>query len=323
MQVKYKTTPHSRKFGIELEVSPTIHKEEIGKILYSFEHLHGKSREVRVTPGTKGWDNTNSNGYWHVKYDSTCGPVGKPIDYGWEIASFIGNTEKDLEDICKAADLLTMMGVETNDNCGLHIHVDISDFCPEDVGLLLAMWLKIEFHVMAACAKRRINNPYCQFLNIRRITQNAVYNPASLNLFWEAMAPRNLTVHENADKRYSVNTIGYRTGQMVSDYSRKTVEFRFPECVLNSEHIGGWTRLLLCFVDQCQKIKIAPESIQKAESLAEVLSIIGIHGKEEFLFLDEHLCNTKIWFLRKIIQENSTGVFASEANDLLAFMLEI
>ena len=149
-QVIFKTTPHTRKFGVELEVSPFIHKSAIGLLLEDFELFFGTGRAVRVTSELKGWAMTDNNSYWHVKYDSTCGPKGKPHDYGWEIASFIGRSEQDLEIISNAAKWLADSGVQTNNNCGYHIHIDVSDFTPEGIGLLLANWLKIEYSVLSS-----------------------------------------------------------------------------------------------------------------------------------------------------------------------------
>ena len=323
MQVVFKTTPHTRKFGVELEVSPTPHKNKIGLYLEDFELFYGTARTIRVTPGEKGWTDTHSNSYWHVKYDSTCGPKGKPHDSGWEIASFIGNTERDLEIISGAADWLSDHGVKTNNNCGYHIHIDVSDFTSHQMAILIARWLKIEFAVMSACPARRLNNLYCQFLNMRRITQSAVYSPNNLLSFWEKMAPQNLTNHDNPDKKYSVNTIGYRIGQISHpNYSRKTVEFRFPECLMKSSHVENWVRFLLCFVDDCSKA-MPPEDIQKSESMTEVLQLAGLQSLSEFFLLDEKLYSTKIWFLQKIIAESPGTDYAKDAAELIAFIMKL
>jgi hypothetical protein len=323
MQVIFKTTPHTRKFGIELEVSPSINKSNLGLLIEDYELYFGSARAVRVTSDSNGWATTDANDYWHVKRDSTCGPKGKGHDYGWEIASFIGKTESDLEDIAGAADWLSEHGIQTNDNCGYHIHVDISDFSSERAGLLLARWLKIEYCVLASCAQRRINNPYCNLLNLRRVSQNATYKPTGLSRFWDQMAPANLSTHDNLDKRYTVNMIGYRIGEMKTNYTRKTVEFRFPECLLSRPHVANWVRFLLCFVDDCAKTSIVPNDLKPAETLLETLRLVGLQNKENFYLLDEHLQDTKMWFLQKIKDNTSGSNFSQEASELLAFMQQL
>jgi len=323
MQVIFKTTPYTRKFGVELEVSPDVHKTKIGTLLEDFELWCGTGRSVKVTPGIKGWDDTKSNSYWHVKYDSTCGPKGKLEDHGWEIASFIGRTAGDLRIISSAGEWLGQQGISTNDNCGYHIHIDVSDFSPERMGLLIARWLKIEFYVMSACAQRRLMNPYCQFLNIRKLIRHASYRPTNLKQFWNDMSPENLAPHDNADKRYTVNTIGYKIGQLNPIYSRQTVEFRFPECVLNKDHIGNWVRLLLTFVDDCFNTMSVPENIHNSSSLSDVMQIMGLQGEQDFFVLDKELLEAKKWFLQKINHQSGGTVYAKEASDLLAFISEI
>lgn len=320
MQVIFKTTPHTRSFGVELEVSPNIHKKKIGLLLEDYEMFYGRARSVRVTSGTNGWEETNRNAYWHVKYDSTCGPVGKGHDSGWEIASFIGRTEEDLDHIAGAAEWLGERGLSTNTNCGYHIHVDISDFSPERVGLMLARWLNIEFHIMAATAKHRLTNPYCQLLWLRRIALGVDYDPQKLKAFWNRMAPVNLNPHDNLDKRYTVNTVGYRAGQVDPFYPRKTVEFRFPECLLQRDHVANWVRLLLCFVEECRLAEEPPKDVQRVGSMVDALRIIGLQSESDFYLLDEKLSATKFWFLQKVASECKTEFYGEEAAKLLAFI---
>ena len=202
--------------------------------------------------------------------------------------------------------------MKTKDNCGFHIHIDISDFSPEQVGIMIARWLKIEFYVMSACPMRRLNNPYCQLLNIRKIGKS--YYPEEIKRFWDDMAPRDLGSHENHDKRFSVNTIGYRIGETKNPYhSKKTVEFRFPECLLKSEHIKNWIRLLILFVQE-SKNSYPPNNVFKCVTLVDSLRILGFED-----ILDEDISNVKCWFLNKIVKESIASEYASQASDLLAF----
>lgn len=322
MQVIFKNAPFTRKFGVELEVSPDIHKTKIGTLLEDFELFYGTGRTVKVTPGVNGWDTTNSNDYWHVKYDSTCGPIGKPIDSGWEIASFIGRSEKDLEVISGAGQYLLESGVCTNNNCGYHIHIDVSDFLPEKMAILIARWLKIEFSILSACPSRRISNPHCQLLNFKKIIDSVSYNPNRLLDFWNRMAPNDLGAHDNQDKRYTINTIGYRIGQSNPNYSRKTVEFRFPECLLNKNHIANWVNILMCFVEDCFLAESPPKNISRCD-LNECLQLMGLKGDENFYLLDQKLFDAKLWFLQKIKNESTGPNYVKQAEELLNFMLEI
>lgn len=320
MKTIFKSDLYKRKFGVELEVSPDIHKLRIGGFLKEFESYFNPSRLVKVTPGVNGWDETNSNNYWHVKYDSTCGPLGKNHDHGWEIASFIGRNKRDLEEISLAGDWLKKHGVSTNDNCGYHIHVDISDFSSERVALLIARWLKIEFFMLSACESRRTFSPYCASLHSRVKEKKVTYDPMFLTRFWDDISPTNLCVHDNYDKRYTINTIGYKIGQSVPSYSRKTVEFRFPECSLSKPHISNWVKILLCFVNQCYESDVVPENIDRLSSIEDALKIIGLKGEKDFYLLSRELLNTKLWFLHKIKKNCINQHYAKQASELINFL---
>lgn len=321
LPLTFKTTPHTRKFGIELEVTPNFTKNEIGMLLEDFELFYGQGRPVRVQPGFQGWADTHANDYWHVKYDSTCGPLGAGHDFGWEVASYIGRSEGDLERMAGAAEGLHRAGLKTNQNCGFHIHIDVADFSPTQIGILIAHWLRIEFCIISACPRHRLQNIYCQLLNFRRLTQGAAYNPLNPLNFWEQMAPLNLNTHRNYDKRYTLNLIGYRIGQEKPYYSRQTAEFRFPACMLDDNHVKNWVRLLLCFVDSVKRAK-APDEL-KTTSVDEALQIIGLKGTDKFILLDEKLSDTKKWFLKNIQAYSEPTAYGTEAVKELAFIDQI
>ena len=188
---------------------------------------------------------------------------------------------------------------------------------------MLARWLKIEYCVWAACAKRRVNNLGCGLLNSRKASRGIDYHPEELRMFWEGMAPENLSTHDNYDKRYTVNTIGYRIGQIKHSYSRKTVEFRFPESLLNADHIGNWVRFLLCFVDDCCNATIPPKDVSAVSTILEALQLVGLQSSEDFYLLDQKLYDAKMWFLQRIDGRKDGSIYGKEPSELLAFMQQI
>lgn len=285
-----------RKFGVELEVSPTTTKERIGMMLTEYESAHS-ARRVVVTEGKKGWAETRKNNYWHVKYDSTCGPMGKGIDYGWEVASYVGHTAEDIDLVAGAAEHLHKWGLKTNKNCGLHVHIDVSDYDEYDMGVLLAYWVKIEPILYGICDQTRLANVYCAPLSRRLRRGDVVYeSPVE---FWNDIRPRNLKIHNNKDKRVSLNTINYVIGRYKPHYDRKTVELRLPECRLDREHVANWVALIMNLVDWCS-CREPPDNLEKS-SIVETMQILGIQGDSSvFFFLDERLMRLKKWFLTKI-----------------------
>lgn len=285
MRIEYKEVTQQRKFGVELEVSPDISKSSIGQRLEFFEQVYGLKKPVVVTSTKKGWAETKANNYWHVKYDSTCGPQGKGLDFGWEIASYIAKGKEDLLNIGEASEWMHEF-LSTNSNCGLHVHVDVSDFNQKEMGLLLTHWMSIEHILISICDPCRDKNHYCRSL-WPRMDQLISCNPwLSTNNpldFWKLMQPEDFNTHNNDEKKYAINTVGFATGQLVESHSRKTVELRLPECKLGRDHVLGWTTLFLNFVDNCRSVE-PTYPIRPSYEISEVLKLIGLEERKIFGF---------------------------------------
>jgi len=321
MHIVYKSLPR-RRFGVELEVSNNVNKQWLGDVLKRYE-ASTSGRDVVITSGLKGWAETRQNTYWHVKYDSTCGPKGKGKDNGWEVASYIGWGRRDLTNISQAAGLLGLCGAEVNTNCGLHIHVDAGDLSATEMGVLLARWLKFEDILFGICDPSRTNNKYCRPLRQRwQLRSWRGYDPLAPDAFCRNIGPSDLSTHDNEDKKVSLNTVGWTTGQIAQSYSRKTVELRLPECRLELPHVLHWTSLILNFVDSCKGQSVGPDDLEPARSLREALVWLGFQGMgDEFFLFEKKLLDTKLWLLNKIAGV-ATGQ-AREAAELIEFVSKI
>jgi len=276
-----------RKFGVELEVGHKIKKTAIRRIVSS-----GTDRSVyssRYTPST-------NNAYWHIKDDATCGPIGRGGPKGIEIASFVASGIYDLSHICEVADLLASKGVEVNDNCGLHIHADASDLSEEQVGRIVASWIKLERFISLALPKRRIGNPYCGYLCYKQVSLRGK-NPLD---FYNQFKPKDLSYYENLDRRVTLNLVNYCRAIKNGNAVRKTLELRWPEGTLSGEEIKNWVRLFLNFIEHAKDAPVP--DIKKIETFQESLNLLGLgHSNKQFHFLSEGLFATKIWFLKRII----------------------
>lgn len=325
MRIEYKEITHQRKFGVELEVSPDVSKLSIGRSLEFFEKVYGLNKPVCVTSSKKGWAETKANDYWHVKYDSTCGPGGKGMDYGWEIASYIAQGQEDLLNIGEAAQWMQEM-ISTNENCGLHIHVDTSDFSQREMGLLLTHWMFIEHILIAICNPCREKNYYCRSLwplMAERISFNPWISTNNPLDFWKLMQPKNFNTHNNDEKKYAINTVGFATGQIIESHNRKTVELRLPECKLSREHVLGWTILFLNFVDTCRFLE-PTYPIHPSYEMNHILRLLGLEGRGDFWIFDEHLTKTKKWFLKKLSEsQRVSNLLRKRAANHLVFISEI
>jgi len=306
-EILYQEFPNQRRFGVELEVSNNISKQEIGVIINEYEFFYSLNRKnVRVTAGPEGWAQTRDNDYWHVKFDRTCGPLGKKIDHGWEIASYIGSNIEDVNHISRLARFLKNAGAEVNLNCALHVHVEVKDFNEHKMGILLSMWLKIENFLLMACHPSRFNNQYCMPIRRKLGRCSNWYDPECPEQVWKNLRPCNLNIHNNHDKRETLNTVGFATATCNPFFTRNTVELRLPECMLDEFHVKNWIRLIVNFVECSNKKMSAPKDLKPAKNIKEALNYLGLSGEEEFLILCPDLVSTKAWFLRKIIKNSQS-----------------
>jgi len=322
-QIIFREFPSQRRFGVELEVSNNLSKKQIGKIVNEYESIYNDNKKfVKVTSGQEGWAQTKDNNYWHVKFDRTCGETGGFFDNGWEIASFIGSGHQDADHISRLARFLNNAGAQVNLNCGLHIHVEVSDFTEADMGILLSRWLKIEDFLISICHPSRKNNKYCLPLR-KRINKTFIYfeqfvkNPIDV---WNYFKPFDLNIHNNKEKRVTLNTIGFATSLIVPSFSRKTIELRLPECILDENHVKNWLRFIVNFVEVCKNKNDLPLTFNSATNLSEILIYLGLGEEQEFPILDQDLISTKLWFLRQILNKSQNKKIIKEAQKLVEFI---
>lgn len=289
--VQYRCFDSKRFFGVELEVSNTKTQEVISNIIKK-----ETSRGVSVT----GYGQTFRNSYWHIKTDSTCGPLGHGKDKGFEVASYIASGACEIEDIGTIAQALATGGIEVNNNCGMHVHVNIADFSPTEAGVLLGRWIKIEPWIRQAVPKHRKNNKYAKFLfkaRAHRFNPLQSYDPLD---FWNLIKPTDFSVYENRQKRVALNMINYAATK-TDPWARATAEFRFPEGTLSKQDVCNWVRLFILFVESSQKASMPP-NLLPAKNLDEVMEILGLTSTKSFYILDQDLYDLKIWFLNRLIQ---------------------
>jgi hypothetical protein len=313
----YRETSSDRRFGVEYEVSNNLSKKEIGKIVSQFEKCNGKDKKVKVTSGKEGWAQSISNNFWHVKFDRTCGPLGKQFDFGWEIASYVGQGLKDSYKIANLTRHLKENGAEVNLNCGLHIHVEVADFESVNMGILYARWLKIEDFLISICHPSRKNNLYCmpirnKFENYRYLFMNTEsLDPIELYYF---LSPTNIDVHNNHEKRVTLNSVNFATHQLKPHFSRNTIELRLPEFLLDENHVRNWIHLILNFVEVSKRSNFMPKDLNPCNRLSDVLLYLGLSDSSDFCILDKDLHDLKIWVLNKAKYVNK---FSSQAKNLL------
>lgn len=291
--------PIKRHFGVELEVSNlgiidnTVFAVEI-PYLKKIVSEHTTRKVVAIDE----WSQSIDNYYWHIKYDATCGELGKGPGFprGWEVASFKASGWYDLVHIADIADQLASHGIRVNRHCGLHIHADISDFNVNQAAVLAARWIKVEQWLKQAVPKSRRSNKYCKSLASRtKYKLDQKYTPLE---FWEIIRPTNTNPHENAQKRVTLNFVNYVAALQAKEIhyfgepKRPTVELRLPEGTLDAESIIRWVQLLLLFVTT-SKVASMPSNMAPEKDFSNVLAYLGLDSTDWRGELRE-------WFIKRI-----------------------
>ena len=312
MKIQHKRFTTKRPFGVELEVNATITQDKIREII-----KHKSTKPVLVTAA---WAYSSHNDYWHVKFDRSCGVLGKHKDHGWEIASYIASGFKDILHIAQIADALEAGGATVNDNCGLHIHVGIKDFTPKEAGILLARWLRIESLFCKMLPLHRTSNSYCRLLTRLK---RGVYSPLETydpNVFWLMLRPTDMSVHENRQKKVALNLVNYtRCLSETNNDGRMTVELRMPEGTLDGQDVKNWIRFFLLFVEKCKSSPM-PEHVVAVKTIQEFLQFFDLSGEEDFYLLSKGLYETKLWVLKRFMLFGGVKE-ANEARKLLKMMV--
>lgn len=268
----------NRRFGIEFEVGNECSQSFIYNALKFCTPVN-----IEVTPM---WQQSSGNDFWHIKYDSTCGAayLGQSSTPGWEIATFIATGFGDLTHIAGVAQELKQHGIKTNNNCGLHIHADVADFTVEKMGVLLAYWLKIEPMLCQAVPERRIDNKYCKLMSkSRKIALNKEHTSAEV---WKAFKPTNFNLHENKQKKVTLNTVNFAESLITKNKNKCTVEFRLPEGSLAHDDVLYWTSFFVNFIEKSKKSEM-PKDLKSV-------------GLIEFFRISDIDLDTKLWFLNRL-----------------------
>ena len=286
--IKYRCFSSNRAFGVELEINNNLKRRDIKTAIQRTSDI-----PVRIA---YGWDQSVGNQYWHIKTDATCGLT--PNSIGWEVASYKCSGFNDVIHLGEVTNALRATGARVNRSCGLHVHVEVSDFTVRHIGILLAWWLKIEPVMFAAVPKYRTENIFCWPLRHDATVKDwGTISPFGI---WNMFRPESVEVHENPDRHHTLNLVNYLTYLYDPCYERATLEFRFPEGSVVPLDVMNWARLLVHFVDGIKHCSM-PIDFTVCD-VQNSLSVLGLHHDDNFYIFSEGLMQTRTWFLRRIMK---------------------
>lgn len=331
-EIEFRKFEIKRKFGVELEMGRYKYPAKLKEIVCcAADAFYCDSDNYYVR--SRGM-------FWHVKRDYSC--KNKGHSWGHEVASPVGKTFADFIQFGEVADAIFEAGWRINRNCGLHVHVDACDFSTNQMGILLAWWLKIEDAIFGIVPKRRSGSDFCRSLKSRKKEFKpsfegywSLFNPLLHEkdggvFLYDMLKPENWSPYENDDKHFALNIVPFvrhqeslRDADIWGSPTRDaTVELRLPEGTLKGQTVKNWIRFFICFVESC-RYREMPENMEVCRTWEEVMQILGLHHENgKFVLLSEGLLETKIWLLKRAVRYGNFQ-WRESAKSLLRAILEV
>jgi hypothetical protein len=283
-----------RKFGAEIELNtlnglikkldPTKGEIPFGSAKIALLIRNALKKTVEI----QSWDHNYNNDFWIVKPDSSCGiEVCTPVLKGWT----------GLKDLIQIVEIFRSKNIQADERCSFHVHVNIGDLNINQLGSIIAWYIKCEHVFMDAFPSTRKLNRYCQMLGMTNLFSTDT-----------PLDPLLLINSISGAKYYSLNTYHFVKGGGFSAHNnrKKTIEFRIGENSMctDGEAVKNWIRLLLHFVEVA-KDQPMPPCYEKGNPST---GLLWMEPDEVFRFLKFNepcsggLQQVKKWFVNRILK---------------------
>lgn len=225
----------TRLVGVEME---TTRVSETGGPITA-EILHNAvGRAIAAHHGQRSsriGEYFQSNGQtWDVKRDGSCGYEVVTPAFRIDSAGHNG----PLRDVCRE---LKVERPKVDRSCGLHVHVDVSDFDWRTAQMLMRFWLRYEPFFMELIPSNRRSNHYCMPHRGSRWNSRI---PAEI-----ASALR--TNSQQSFERFARNNFTkYRSLNLAPFWMNHRVEFRLHSGTINYDKIRAWCMLVTSVVQR-------------------------------------------------------------------------
>lgn len=308
---------YGRRFGVEIELNAFDNRDfrkfplRKGELPEGIHYVGNLITKMLGTPADIcKWGHTHNNNHWVLKPDSSCGiEVCSPVSKGW-----VG-----LKNICRVIDLFRHdPHIQADQKCSLHVHMDMADMCStggpgsrwdDELGVVLAYWMKCEGVFLDSVPAQRKRNRYCQCIGVCDLFEHD-----------HDYRPKDLVKLLGQQKYYSINT--YHLCQN----RRPTIEFRIVESegCRDPYLVKNWIRLLVHFVEVAKRHQYPPSYTpgDKWSSLLwldpdDVMGFLGFNGGYE---LSRGMEQTRNWFLARLYanmaDNKMAGVWSDKARQI-------
>ncbi len=201
----------TREFGIEIEFKTTKSADQIAAVL----------TEAGIQTLWEGY-NHYTRAYWKIVSDAS-------VPGGWELVSppmpFTDASFGQIETVCR---VLIDLGCRVDRQCGLHVHHFANDLTPNQIGKVLALYVKHESWFDGMLPASRRGNDYCRSLNVKGDVARSV----------EAFAA--VRTRQDIDNLLYCR---YFKVNHQSIYRHGTLEFRHHSGTIEAAKVVNWVKI--------------------------------------------------------------------------------
>lgn len=257
-----------RRYGVELEANPVLTMEDVALLISQ------QGEPVRNIGGA--YEHTRNNLEWVVKGDSSCGTPGHY--WGVEVCTPVLMGSESLVRVHKVTEAVTKYAKEhrltlCNQQCGVHVHVDASNYQKSDLRKLILLYLRFERIIFGMVEAYRFESNFC------KPWRKAILRGYGdvIDIFSRAKSS------EQIRRAYLTHFISYcgahsdlprNLGLNLANFWRYgRVEFRMHEGTWNAPVVVNWTRLLVTMVEAAQKLRAV--RVDGPDTLDSLFELVG------------------------------------------------
>jgi len=163
---------------------------------------------------------------------------------GFEVCTFPANGDAFLNQIQTVTDVLNRQRAYVNSTCGMHIHVDASDYTAKDICNFMKVYCLIENAIFSTLPRSRRNNTYCKRITLQKETFNFLFTKGVKSSSTATLAAYDRNNYSQRQleelKRCKKPGSRYKAVNLSSWFYQGTIEFRMFSGTTCAQKIINW-----------------------------------------------------------------------------------
>lgn len=185
---------------------------------------------------------SSSGNTWDVKSDSSAGPGG-----GWEVATpkLLLDAQGHNQDLRRGCNAIAALQPAITTHCGLHVHIDLSDFTWDNMHALVALWTRYEPLLYELVPASRRGNYHCRGLRTESWEGRTTPRWAGTSMVLNARSGSAMSVDRLVDVDDDAK---YASLNLLHWWRSRRVEVRLFAGTVDYDKIRMWSMLMLAIV---------------------------------------------------------------------------